>query len=91
MTVEKIRVSVGSASVLGLDYRSKFKDLPTTCYVMTYKEGYCSANCGFCPQARSSKSSRAKLSRVVWPLFSFKLFLKKLKNLPVSKGFVSRH
>jgi len=54
---------------------------------MTYKEGYCSANCGFCPQARESKSSPEKLSRVVWPIYPFKEFLIKLKYLPSNKKF----
>jgi biotin synthase-related radical SAM superfamily protein len=37
---------------------------------MTYKEGKCMANCGFCPQARGSKSNPELLSRVSWPVFS---------------------
>ncbi|MCK4379585.1 MAG: radical SAM protein [Candidatus Lokiarchaeota archaeon] len=87
MTIEKIRISVGSASVLGLGLLPKFKNPPTTCYIMTFKEGHCIANCGFCPQARSSKSSVEKLSRVNWPIFSFKDFLTKLKYMPFSKKF----
>ncbi|MFX0104185.1 MAG: radical SAM protein [Candidatus Hodarchaeota archaeon] len=87
MTIEKIRVSIGSASVLGLGSLPQFKNPPTTCYVMTFKEGHCLANCGFCPQARSSKSSIDKLSRVNWPIFLFKDFLTKLKYLPFSKRF----
>ncbi|MFW9877371.1 MAG: radical SAM protein [Candidatus Thorarchaeota archaeon] len=87
MNIEKIRVSVGSASVLGLGSMVKFKDPPTTCYIMTYKEGFCTANCGFCPQARSSKGSEEMLSRVNWPIFPFKDFLTKLKYLPPSKKF----
>ena len=87
MTIEKIRISVGSASVLGLDFRKGFKELPTTCYVMTFKEGHCKANCGFCPQARTSNSSIEKLSRISWPLYTFKDFLKHLQNLPDSKKF----
>jgi len=87
VNIEKIRVSVGSASVLGLGSIVKFKDPPTTCYVMTYKEGYCTANCGFCPQARSSQGSEEMLSRVNWPIFSFKDFLTKLKYLRSSKKF----
>ena len=87
VNIEKIRVSVGSASVLGLGSIVKFKDPPTTCYIMTYKEGYCTANCGFCPQACSSKSSEEMLSRVSWPIFSFKDFLTKLKYLRSSKKF----
>ncbi|MFX1377857.1 MAG: radical SAM protein [Promethearchaeota archaeon] len=87
MTIEKIRVSVGSASVLGLGVFPQFKIPPTTCYIMTFTEGHCTANCGFCPQARSSKSSVEKLSRVNWPIFSFKDFLTKLKYMPFSKKF----
>ncbi|MFX1500951.1 MAG: radical SAM protein [Promethearchaeota archaeon] len=87
MTIEKIRLSVGSASVLELGSLPRFKYPPTTCYLMTFKEGHCLANCGFCPQARSSKSSIEKLSRVNWPIFSFKDFLTKLKYLPSSKKF----
>ena len=87
MVIDKIRVSIGSASVLGL-YESKgFKDIPTTCYLMTYKEGHCTANCGFCPQARESGSSIELLSRVSWPIFSFKEFLTKLNYLLPTKRF----
>lgn len=87
MKVEKIRVSIGSASVLGLGSMVKFKDPPTTCYIMTYKNGRCTANCGFCPQARSSKSSEEMLSRVTWPIFPFKDYLTKLKYLHSSEQF----
>ncbi|MFX0023072.1 MAG: radical SAM protein, partial [Candidatus Hermodarchaeota archaeon] len=87
VTIEKIRVSIGSASVLGLGLLPQFKSPPTTCYIMTYKEGYCNANCGFCPQARSSKGSTENLSRVNWPIFNFKDFLTKLKYMPFSKKF----
>ena len=87
MIPKKIRISVGSASVLGLGLLPKFKNPPTTCYIMTFKEGHCIANCGFCPQARSSKSSVEKLSRVNWPIFTFKDFLTKLKYMPFSKKF----
>ncbi len=87
VTIEKIRVSFGSASVLGLGVLPQFKSPPTTCYIMTYKEGHCIANCGFCPQARSSKGSTENLSRVTWPIFNFKVFLTKLKYMPFSKKF----
>ncbi|NVM45494.1 MAG: radical SAM protein [Candidatus Lokiarchaeota archaeon] len=87
MAIDKIRVSIGSASVLGLYESERFKDSPTTCYLMTYKEGHCTANCGFCPQARESESSIELLSRVSWPIFSFKEFLTKLNYLPPNKKF----
>ena len=87
MAIDKIRVSIGSASVLGLYDSKRFKDVPTTCYLMTYKDGHCTANCGFCPQARESKSSLELLSRVSWPIFSFKDFLTKLNYMPPTKRF----
>ncbi len=87
MAIEKIRVSIGSAAVLGLYQTEKFKDIPTTCYIMTYIKGRCLANCGFCPQARDSESSTEKLSRISWPIFSFKDFITKLTYLPPTKHF----
>lgn len=68
---EKIRVSVGSAIVLGL-IKGMIDAKPTTAYLLTYIEGKCSANCAFCPQARDSKARTDMLSRVVWPVFNFK-------------------
>ena len=87
MAIDKIRVSIGSASVLGLYESKRFKAIPTTCYLMTYKDGHCTANCGFCPQARESGSSIELLSRVSWPVFSFKDFLTKLNYMPPTKRF----
>ncbi|MCL5948875.1 MAG: radical SAM protein [Candidatus Bathyarchaeota archaeon] len=65
---EQIRVSLGTAIVLGL-LEGKLDAQPTTAYLMTYRTGKCTANCGFCPQARASKSSTELLSRVSWPTF----------------------
>ena len=62
---EKIRVSAGSAMVLGL-IQGRLDAPPTTVYLLTYHEGKCSANCGFCPQARTSTSRADMLSRVTW-------------------------
>jgi len=87
MVIENIRVSIGSASVLGLKNSIKLKDLPTTCYLMTYKKGHCTANCGFCPQAKNSDSSTEKLSRITWPTFLLKDVVFRLKNLPDDQQF----
>jgi len=65
---EKIRVSIGSAIVLGLT-KGIMDAEPTTTYMLTYRPEKCSANCGFCPQARMSKSRADMLSRVTWPPF----------------------
>ena len=84
--IENIRVSIGSAALLGLKV-IEFPIAPTTCYIMTFKEGHCLANCGFCPQAREAKSSVEKLSRISWPIFLFRDFLIKLKNMPPQNKF----
>jgi biotin synthase-related radical SAM superfamily protein len=65
---EKIRVSLGSAMVLGL-LKGKLDAMPTTAYLLTYRRGKCNANCGFCPQARGSSGRADMLSRVTWPVF----------------------
>jgi biotin synthase len=64
----QIRVSLGSAIVLGL-LDGKLDAAPTTVYLMMYRQGKCNANCGFCPQARESHSRADLLSRVSWPVF----------------------
>jgi lipoyl synthase len=64
----QIRVSLGTTIVLGLS-EGKLDSEPTTAYLMTYRAGKCTANCGFCPQARTSKSNTELLSRVSWPIF----------------------
>lgn len=84
--IDKIRVSIGSASVLGL-ISIKNTVAPTTCYIMTFKVGHCFANCGFCPQARDSNGSTEMLSRVQWPVFPFKEFLTKLQYISPLKKF----
>jgi biotin synthase len=75
----QIRVSIGSAIVLGL-LEGKLDAEPTTVYLMTYSAGKCTANCGFCPQARSSESKAELLSRVAWPAFSTQTVLGQLEK-----------
>jgi len=74
---EKIRVSVGSAIVLGL-LKGKLDAPPTTIYMLTYRDRKCLANCGFCPQARTSSSRADMLARVTWPAFQTKLVIEKI-------------
>ena len=70
-TPEKIRVSAGSAIVLSL-LSGRIDAKPTTAYLLTYHDGKCTANCMFCPQARSSRGRADMLSRVTWPAFQLK-------------------
>ncbi len=65
---KKIRASSGSAVMLGL-MKAMLDAKPTTIYLLTFHSGKCSANCGFCPQARKSRGRADMLSRVTWPSF----------------------
>jgi lipoyl synthase len=76
---QQIRVSSGTAIVLGL-LEGKLDAAPTTAYLMTYMIGKCTANCGFCPQARSSQSKAELLSRVTWPAFSTSSVVERISN-----------
>lgn len=73
----QIRVSIGTAIVIGL-LEGKLDAAPTTAYLMTYKGGKCTANCGFCPQARTSQCKAELLSRVTWPAFSSQSVVKQI-------------
>jgi biotin synthase len=76
---ERIRVSVGSAIVLGL-LKGKLDAKPTTIYLLICRNDKCSANCGFCPQARTSKGRADLLSRVTWPKFQTKKVIDRLER-----------
>jgi len=77
---ERIRVSTGSAIVLGL-LRGRLDAKPTTIYLLTYRDEKCSANCGFCPQARTSKGRADMLSRVTWPPFPTRQVLSRIERI----------
>jgi biotin synthase-related radical SAM superfamily protein len=81
----QIRVSLGSAVVLGL-LTGKLDAKPTTAYLMTYNSGKCNANCSFCPQARSSQSKDELLSRVSWPSFSSKRVFNRIESASVNNN-----
>ena len=78
----KIRVSLGTAIVIGL-IKGKLDAAPTTAYLMTYRRGKCTANCGFCPQARESSSRADMLSRISWPVFPTQRVIESLEKAVV--------
>jgi biotin synthase len=75
-----VRTSTGSATVLGL-LEGKLDAESTTAYLMTHKAGKCTANCGFCLQARTSLSNAELLSRISWPTFSTKSVLRDIERV----------
>ena len=85
---KNIRVSLGSAFVIGL-LSGKLETAPTTAYLMTYRKGKCTANCGFCPQARGSSARGDMLSRVSWPVFSTEKVFEGIKKA-IREGKIKR-
>jgi len=69
--------------------RGKLNAEPTTAYLMTYRNGKCTANCAFCPQARRSHGRADMLSRVSWPDFPAESVLHGLE-VTVKNGRVKR-
>lgn len=76
---ERVRVSYGSAVILGLN-RGVLNAKPSTAYLLTYTPRKCVANCRFCPQARSSTSKADLLSRVTWPVFFSQRVISRIKH-----------
>ena len=65
--LQKIRISIGSASVLQLN-SVQLDSPPTTCYLMTASSNKCMGSCQFCPQGKTSDPKITdKLSRIQWP------------------------
>jgi biotin synthase-related radical SAM superfamily protein len=76
---ERVRVSMGSAMVLGL-LKGRLDAKPTTVYLLMCRNKKCSANCSFCPQAKESKGRADMLSRVTWPPFSTRQVVDSLES-----------
>lgn len=75
--MNKIRVSLGSAAILGLR-ELKMTAPSQTIYLMN--SGGCEFNCSFCAQAKCATSEQDKLSRVSWPEYDLTQVLEALKN-----------
>ena len=86
--MDKVRVSIGSSIVIGLQ-KGHVDAKPTTAYLLTYRRGRCTANCGFCSQAKSSGSRADMLSRVTWPVFEVERVSANLAN-SARKGEIER-
>lgn len=77
-----IRVSVGTAGVLGLA-QVPMDVPPTTAYFML--GGRCAMNCAFCAQARDSQAKDLALSRVTWPEFPLDLVCERLREAEIAQ------
>jgi len=84
---EKIRVSIGSAIVLGLT-EGRLDAKPTTAYLLTYRKGKCQASCAFCPQSRLAHGRADMLSRITWPVFPTEEVIRRIKDAFQQKKIV---
>jgi len=73
----KIRASIGTAAVLGLE-KILLQAKPTTAYLLMYSDANCLSNCSFCPQAKESSGRRDGLSRVLWPSYELDVIIEQL-------------
>ena len=80
---ERVRVSMGSAIMLGL-LKGRLDAKPTTAYLLMCRNKKCSANCSFCPQGKESKGRADMLSRVTWPPFPTRRVVDSLESVTKS-------
>jgi len=73
----KIRASIGTAAVLGLE-KILLQAKPTTAYLLMYSDTNCLSNCSFCPQAKESEGRRDGLSRVLWPTYELEEIIERI-------------
>ncbi len=78
MNPDKIRVSYGTALVLGL--KTGTQDAPPTTAYLLWDTG-CRGACSFCPRANGNAESE-RLSRVIWPEFQTETVIEALSRLP---------
>lgn len=76
--IDKIRLSYGTAIVLGLQ-KAKQDIPPTTAYLLW--DSGCIGSCSFCPRANGN-SKTEKLSRILWPEFPYDEVFKRLTTKP---------
>ncbi|PKL42746.1 MAG: radical SAM protein [Candidatus Riflebacteria bacterium HGW-Riflebacteria-1] len=79
MTSMRIRVSYGTAIVLGL-LQARQDVAPTTAYLL-FDRG-CIGQCSFCSRANGNTASK-KLSRIIWPEYELAEVIQKLTTPPL--------
>jgi biotin synthase len=85
-SIDKVGVSTGTASVLGL-CRARLQETPTTAHFLFGEK--CARSCAFCAQASGATSGPRHLSRVTWPPFSWERVASALKEA-IDRGVFRR-
>jgi len=76
----QVRASIGTLAALKLVHLDML-EAPTTAYLLQYSFNGCSAQCIFCSQSSSSKTSKDLVSRVTWPKVELEKIIHVLKSL----------
>ncbi len=86
--VRKVRASMGTLGVLGLEL-VQMDTPPTTAYLQIYTEERCSANCLFCAQAKSSCADLTRIARGMYIPADLDSVVSRLK-MAFERGYLSR-
>lgn len=86
--MEKIRASLGTLGVLGLEL-IEMDTPPTTAYLQIYTEKRCKANCLFCAQASESSAELTRIARGLYVPVDLELVVKRLKKA-FEMGYLAR-
>ncbi|MDO9096607.1 MAG: radical SAM protein, partial [Candidatus Methanoperedens sp.] len=86
--VKKVRASLGTLGVLGLEL-VQMDTPPTTAYLQIYTEKRCEANCRFCAQAAGSSADITRIARGMYVPADLELVVKRLK-MAYERGYLAR-
>ncbi len=86
--MRKVRASMGTLGVLGLDLVN-MDTPPTTAYFQVYTEERCQANCRFCAQASGSSSDLNRIARGIYMPSDLETVVERL-GIAYKKGYLQR-
>jgi biotin synthase len=86
--VQKVRASMGTLGVLGLEL-VQMDTPPTTAYLQIYTEKRCAANCLFCAQASGSNAELTHIARGMYVPADLEAVVQRLK-IAFNRGYLAR-
>ncbi|HWR26559.1 MAG TPA: hypothetical protein VN316_01645, partial [candidate division Zixibacteria bacterium] len=86
--VRKVRASMGTLGVLGLEL-VQMDTPPTTAYLQIFTQERCMANCLFCAQAKGSSAEMTHIARGMYMPADLDAVVKRIK-MAFERGFLAR-
>ena len=86
--VRKVRASIGTLGVLGMEL-VQMDTPPTTAYLQIYTEKRCAANCLFCAQASGSSAELTHIARGMYIPADLETVVQRLK-MAFDRGYLAR-